>query len=82
MESIDKSLHEVLGRLNVLKDEPMKNHTSFKIGGNAEYFLKVDKIDKLRKVLEIAKKNKISTTIIGNGTNLLVQDGGIKGFVT
>ena len=49
--------------------------------GNAEYFLKVDSIDKLKSVLELADKNIIPITIVGNGTNLLVREGGIKGFV-
>lgn len=81
MESIEKILQEILNRKNVLKDEPMSNHTSFKIGGNAEYFLKIDTIEKLKKVLNIAKKNNIKVTIVGNGTNLLVKEEGIKGFV-
>ena len=81
MDGIEKSLQEVLNKKNVLKDEPMSNHTSFRIGGNAEYFLKIDTIEKLKKVLDIANKNNIKVTIVGNGTNLLVQEGGIKGFV-
>ena len=43
--------------------------------------MKINSIDALRKVLEIANKNSIPITIIGNGTNLLVREGGIKGFV-
>ena len=81
MDSIDKKLQEVLNKNCILKDEPMSKHTSFKIGGNAEYFLKIDTIDNLKKVLDIAKKNNINFIIIGNGTNLLVRESGIKGFV-
>ncbi len=81
MESIDKSLHAVLKEKSILKNEPMSKHTSFKIGGNAEYFLKIDTIENLKKIIDIATSNKINITIVGNGTNLLVREGGIKGFV-
>lgn len=49
--------------------------------GLAEYFIKINSIDVLKNILEIANKNKIKFTIIGNGTNLLVREGGIKGLV-
>ena len=81
MEDIYKSLLEVVDRKNILRDEPISKHTSFKIGGNAEYFIKITSIDELKNVLQIASKNKILITIVGNGTNLLVREGGIKGFV-
>ena len=81
METIDKSLQDVLGKNSIFKDEPMSKHTSFKIGGNAEYFLKIDTIENLRKVVNIAIENNKKITIVGNGTNLLVRDSGIKGFV-
>ena len=64
----------------VLIDEPMKNHTTFKIGGNAECFVRVASVETLRKVLSYARKNKIETTIIGNGSNILVLDKGIEGI--
>ncbi len=81
METIDKSLQDVLGKNSIFKDEPMSKHTSFKIGGNAEYFLKIDTIENLRKVVNIAIENNKKITIVGNGTNLLVRESGIKGFV-
>ena len=81
METIDKSLQDVLGKNSIFKDEPMSKHTSFKIGGNAEYFLKIDTIENLRKVVNIAIENNKKITIVGNGTNLLVKECGIKGFI-
>ena len=62
-------------------DESMKKHTSFKIGGNAECFIKVKSVDDLRTILKFCDENKIPFTIIGNGSNLLVLDSGIKGIV-
>ena len=53
MEDIYKSLLEVVDRKNILRDEPMSKHTSFKIGGNAEYFIKITSIDELKNVAGI-----------------------------
>ena len=66
---------------NILKNEPMKKHTSFKIGGNAEMFIKAKDIKEIREVLQIAKDNNIPLTVIGNGSNILVKDNGIDGIV-
>ena len=78
---LEKNLQEIVKRNNILKNEPMSKHTSLKIGGIADYFIKVKTVDELKKLLEFATENKIQTTIVGNGTNLLVKDGGIRGLV-
>lgn len=65
----------------VLQNEPMTKHTSFKIGGNAEFFVKARTIEEIKYVLNICKKNDIKLSIVGNGSNLLVKDKGIKGIV-
>lgn len=62
-------------------EEPMSKYTSFKIGGPAECLIKIDNVQDLKEVLNFSKENKIPVTIIGNGSNLLVLDGGIKGIV-
>ncbi len=81
MDDIEKSLQENIEKTRILKNEPMSKHTSFKIGGNAEYFIKIQTLEELKYVLNIARQKKIPIQIIGNGTNLLVKDGGIDGFV-
>ena len=78
-EEIKKSLEKIIPKDKIKQDELMKNHTSFKIGGAADFFVKISTIEELRKVLEFVQKNNI--TIIGNGSNLLVTDKGIKGIV-
>jgi len=65
----------------VLENEPMKPHCSFKTGGNAEYFVSPASFDELSAVLKAAKENNIECMVIGNGSNLLVSDKGIKGVV-
>ena len=66
---------------DVRLDEPMSKHTSFKIGGTADVFVKADSVNNLKAILDFAKENNIKYTIIGNGSNLLVKDNGIRGIV-
>ena len=72
---------EKLGIADVKVDEPMSKHTSFKIGGTADVFVKANSIDNLKAILNFSKQNGIEYTIIGNGSNLLVKDNGIRGIV-
>ena len=65
----------------VLKDEPLKNHTYFKIGGPASIFAVPEDTEDLKTVLKLIKKYEIDYYIIGNGTNLLVSDEGFKGII-
>lgn len=78
---IQNLLQEKLGKEKVLLEEPMAKHTSFKIGGPAQFYITVTTVEELVFVKGLAKQEKIPFMIIGNGTNLLVKDGGIKGFV-
>ena len=65
---------------NIKIDEPMSKHTTFKIGGNADVFIKIVNIEELESILKFIKKHKIDLTIIGNGSNILVKDKGIRGI--
>lgn len=69
-----------LPELQVLKDEPMSRHTTFRIGGPADYFVCPDR-EQIVAVLAVAKKCGMAITVIGNGSNLLVGDKGIRGLV-
>lgn len=62
-------------------NELLKNHTSFKIGGPADIFIIPNSLDELIYAIKIAREEKIPYFIMGNGTNLLVKDGGIRGVV-
>lgn len=66
---------------NIMFDEPMSKHTTFKVGGPAECYIKIDNIQDLRQILKLSKQKNIPVTILGNGSNVLVLDGGIKGIV-
>lgn len=83
--SVNLNIKEILeksklNKENLYYDEPMAKHTSFKIGGPADVFIKVDNIEELKETLDLSKKNQIPLTIIGNGSNLLVTDKGIRGI--
>lgn len=81
MTNILKELQKKLGHKQVLENEPMSKHTSFRIGGKADFFVKTNNLEETKFVLELAQKNEIPLTVIGNGTNLLVSDKGIRGIV-
>ena len=62
-------------------NELMSKHTSFKVGGKADIFVNAKNEQDIKSILEYANKNEIPITVIGNGSNLLVKDGGIRGLV-
>lgn len=78
---IQKLITQDIPELSFLADEPMKMHTSFKIGGNADVLAFPSSEEEVIKVVSLAKQNNIPLTIIGNGSNLLVSDRGIEGIV-
>ena len=78
---IYKELLNILDEENIKVDEPMKKHISFKVGGTADFLVKPKTEEELRNVVEFAKKENVPFIVIGNGSNLLVKDGGIRGIV-
>ena len=63
------------------KDEIMKNHTSFKIGGKADYFIECCDADCLKAVICECNRLNLPYFIIGKGSNILVSDEGVEGVV-
>jgi len=80
-EKYTKLLENIAGKENVKTDEPMKNHTSFKIGGPADFFVTPCSVYSLCEVIKLCNNEKLPIFIMGNGTNLLVSDKGIRGVV-
>ena len=78
-EKIEKAnLH--IDENKIKYNEPMNKYTSFKIGGPAECLIKIDNEDDLKEILKFVKEENIKLTILGNGSNVLVLDKGIKGI--
>ena len=67
--------------MQILENEPMCKHTSFKVGGPARYFVKVENVEDLKSAFALAREKGLPTFILGNGTNLLVADSGFDGVV-
>ena len=70
-----------LGTEQVLFDEPMKKHTTFRIGGPADVFVMPRTIEEVSKALEICRQEQLPYFILGNGSNLLVSDQGYRGVI-
>lgn len=80
-KDINNQLLQILDENELLTDEPMKLHTSFKIGGPADFYVIPGDIEKLKKTVEICNEYNIPNFIIGNGSNLLVTDKGYRGVI-
>ena len=80
-EFIYKCLLNILNKEDIFVDEPMKNHISFKVGGPADFLVKPRNVEQLKDLLSLLNKEHIPYLIVGNGSNLLVRDGGIRGVV-
>ena len=74
-------LSELLGTDRVFPEEPMQKHITFRVGGPAEWFVQVDTVDKLKQVLALCKEWEEPYYIIGNGSDLLVSDSGVRGVI-
>lgn len=80
-KNILEELHRVISLGRVLDMEPMSRHTTFRVGGTAEYFVEPANLEEIRGVLQLADTQGIPLFVLGNGSNLLVRDGGIRGIV-
>ena len=82
IERVSNDLEKIISEESViLVNEPMSKHTSFKIGGNADIFIKAKTEEDIKQILRYSNENNIPLTIVGNGSDLLVKDGGIRGIV-
>ena len=80
-DEIVTRLINITGKDNVRINEPMKNHTTFKIGGPAQYYVTPESVTQIQEVVSLCKDKNISLHVIGNGSNILVGDDGVDGVV-
>lgn len=78
---IYNQLIQIIDKERVLVDEPMKKHTTFRVGGNADFFVKPSTVEEVKCVVALCKKENLPYYILGNGSNLLVGDKGYRGVV-
>lgn len=74
-------LLKIVGKEQIKADEPMKDHTTFRVGGPAEFFVMPETADEVRALIGMCQEEEIDYYIVGNGSNLLVSDRGIRGVV-
>ena len=80
-EKVKQLLTKEISEEQVKQDEPMKKHSSFKVGGNVDFYVIGKTLEEIKWTLKMAKQEQIPLTILGNGTNILVSDKGIDGIV-
>ncbi len=80
-ELVYRDFLKFINEEDVKIDEPMKKHISFKVGGPADILVRPRTEEQLSKVLKYINENNLPYLVIGNGSNLLVKDGGIRGVV-
>ncbi|MEJ8778033.1 UDP-N-acetylmuramate dehydrogenase [Pseudogracilibacillus sp. ICA-222130] len=79
--NIEKRLKALLGDDNVEVDKPLKNHTYTRLGGNADYFVTPKTAEQVQEVVRLANECDVPFMLLGNGSNLIIKDGGIRGIV-
>lgn len=75
------ALNEIVLENQILKDVPLSNHTSFKVGGPAKYLVYPKKTSQIISIIELCKKNNMPYYVMGKGSNLLVSDKGYEGTI-
>ena len=79
--SFYNQLIQIVDKEQVLIDEPMKKHTTFRVGGPADYFVMPKNIEEVQKIVAFCKDAKMPYYVLGNGSNLLVSDAGYRGVI-
>ena len=78
---IENKFCACLGSYNVYRNEPMRKHTTFRIGGPADFYLCPHSAKEIQKTVAICREDELPYFILGNGSNLLVSDQGYRGVV-
>lgn len=80
-EQLVKTLNNIVTSSIVKIDEPLNKYTYTETGGPADIYISVGNIEDTAKVIRFAKENHIPVTYLGNGSNIIIRDGGIRGIV-
>lgn len=81
MQRLYEALTRVLPPERLLRDEPMASHTTFRLGGPADVFALPATPEEALLALKTARETGMSCLVLGNGSNMIVRDGGIRGLV-
>lgn len=81
IDNLTKDMQKFILQEDIYINEPMSKHTTFKIGGTADIFVKLRSTEQIEKLLNLCKSKNVPIKIIGNGSNILVKDNGVRGIV-
>lgn len=81
IDAFKSCLTDIVAEENIQEYEPMRRHTTFRIGGPARYFVQPETAQEVQGVIAACQREKIPYYIVGNGSNLLVSDEGYTGVV-
>lgn len=81
MNTLRKLTENFNTNINILYDEPMSKHTTFKVGGPADVFFEPSSMEEVKSIIDFLKKNKQNFFVLGGGSNIVVSDEGIKDAV-
>lgn len=76
-----EKLTAITSEKNVMVNEHLKNHTYTRLGGKADYLVTPETYEQVQEIVKLANREDIDFTLLGNGSNLIVKDGGIRGIV-
>ncbi|RLL42086.1 UDP-N-acetylmuramate dehydrogenase [Oceanobacillus piezotolerans] len=74
-------LISITAKKNVLLNEALRDHTYTKLGGDADFYVTPETYEEVQQIVKLANKENVPFTLLGNGSNLIVKDGGIRGIV-
>lgn len=80
-DRISRRFCEIIGENKVLEQEPMARHTTFRIGGPADYFVELGSIEQIRAAIQVCREENLPWFVLGRGSNLLVSDKGYRGVI-
>lgn len=80
-DRISRRFCEIVGKNKVLEQEPMARHTTFRIGGPADYFVELGSIEQIRAAIQVCREENLPWFVLGRGSNLLVSDKGYRGVI-
>lgn len=80
-ENFEKKLFAIIDKEKIFLNEPMKKHTTFRIGGPADYFIVPTEVEEVKAIVALCEEMGMPYYVIGNGSNLLVADKGFRGVI-
>ena len=81
IEKLTKEMQEFINKEDIYANEPMSKHTTFKIGGTADIFVKLRSTEQIERLINLCNEKNVPIKVIGNVSNILVKDNGVRGVV-